>query len=83
LTKEEFDQYSYHPKDIFAESTLKNLMNSTDWKMSTVTGPLVGNCITTQYLQPGANVIKLFTAVVYEFCNKLECLTLESLSSLV
>jgi hypothetical protein len=32
---------------------------------------------------PGANVIKLFTAVIYDFCNKLECLSLASLSSLV
>jgi hypothetical protein len=34
--------------------------------------------------QPGANVIKFFTAVIYEKVrNKLECLSLASLSSLV
>ncbi len=32
---------------------------------------------------PVANVIKLFTAVIYKFCNKLEHLSLASLSSLV
>ncbi len=31
----------------------------------------------------GANVIKPFTAVSYDFHNKLECLSLASLSSLV
>ena len=30
-----------------------------------------------------ANVIKLFTAVIYGFRNKLECFSLASLSSLV
>jgi hypothetical protein len=33
--------------------------------------------------EPGANPIKLFMAVIYGFCNKLECLSLDSLSSLV
>jgi hypothetical protein len=32
---------------------------------------------------PGACIIKLITAAIYSFCNKLECLTLASLSSLV
>ena len=32
---------------------------------------------------PGANVIKLFMVVSYDFYNKLECLSLASLSSLV
>ncbi len=32
---------------------------------------------------PGACIIKLITAVIYGFCNKLECLSLASLSSLV
>jgi hypothetical protein len=32
---------------------------------------------------PGANVTKLFTAVIYGYRNKLECLSLASLSSLV
>jgi hypothetical protein len=31
----------------------------------------------------GANVIRLFTAVIYKFCKKLERLSLASLSSLV
>jgi hypothetical protein len=31
---------------------------------------------------PGACTIKLFTAVIYGFCNKLECLSLTRLSSL-
>jgi hypothetical protein len=33
-------------------------------------------------LGPGACIIKLITAVLYDFCNKLECLSLASLSSL-
>jgi hypothetical protein len=33
-------------------------------------------------LTPGANVIKLFTAVSYEFMNKIELLFLAGLSSL-
>ncbi len=33
-------------------------------------------------LTPGANVIKLFTAVIYNFCNKLERFSLASLSRL-
>jgi hypothetical protein len=32
---------------------------------------------------PGACIIKLITAVIYIFCNKLECLSLASLSSLI
>ncbi len=32
---------------------------------------------------PGANVIELFTAVSYDFCNKLERLSLASFSSVV
>ncbi len=32
---------------------------------------------------PGACIIKLITAVIYGFRNKLECLSLESLSSLM
>ncbi len=32
---------------------------------------------------PRANVIKIFTPVIYEFRNKLECLSMESFSSLV
>jgi hypothetical protein len=34
-------------------------------------------------LSPGANVIKHFAVVSYEFCKKLERLSLASLSSLV
>ncbi len=34
-----------------------------------------------KFLQPGANVVKLFTAVSHEFCNKLEHLSLTSLFS--
>ncbi len=34
-------------------------------------------------ITPKANVVKLFAAVSYEFGNKLECLSLASLSSLV
>jgi hypothetical protein len=33
--------------------------------------------------RPEDNHIKHFTAVIHEFCNKLECLSLQSLSSLV
>jgi hypothetical protein len=33
--------------------------------------------------QAGANVIKLFTAAIYDFCYNLECLSLASLSGLV
>jgi hypothetical protein len=33
-------------------------------------------------LGPRTNVIKLFTAVIYGFCKKLECLSLESIDSL-
>jgi len=33
--------------------------------------------------EPGSCTIKLFTAVIYEFYNKLECLSLASLPSLV
>jgi len=32
---------------------------------------------------PGANVIQLFTVVIYNFCNKMESLLLASLSTLV
>jgi hypothetical protein len=32
---------------------------------------------------PGACIIKLFTVIIYGFHNKLECLSLASLSSLV
>ncbi len=32
---------------------------------------------------PGPNVIKLFIAVIYEFPNKLECLSLAGLSDLL
>jgi hypothetical protein len=31
-------------------------------------------------LGPGACIIKLITAVIYGFCNKLDCLSLASLS---
>jgi hypothetical protein len=34
-------------------------------------------------ISPGACIIKLITAVIYSFRNKLECLYLASLSSLV
>jgi hypothetical protein len=34
-------------------------------------------------LSLGACIIKLITAVIYGFCNKLECLSLVSISSLV
>jgi len=37
------------------------------------------NCI----LEPGPNVIKLFTVVIYNVLNKLECLSLAGLPSLV
>ncbi len=33
--------------------------------------------------RPGACIIKLITDIIYSFCNKLECLSLASLSSLV
>jgi hypothetical protein len=33
--------------------------------------------------QPGPNLIKLFTSVIYGFCSKLECLSLASIASLV
>jgi hypothetical protein len=33
--------------------------------------------------RPGAYIIKLITAVIYGFRNKLECLSLAKLSSLV
>jgi hypothetical protein len=33
--------------------------------------------------RPGDCIIKLITAVIYGFCNKLECSSLASLSSLV
>ncbi len=36
-----------------------------------------------QHMPPGACIIKLIMAVIYSFRNKLECLSLESLSSLV
>ena len=36
-----------------------------------------------QYVIAGACTIKLFTAVIYDFRNKLECLSLARLSSLV
>ncbi len=29
---------------------------------------------------PGTNFVKLFAAVIYDFCNKLECLSLPGLS---
>ncbi len=45
------------------------------------------NKVVTFYLgkpfQPGACIIKLITAVIYGFRNKLECLSLASLPSLV
>jgi hypothetical protein len=34
-------------------------------------------------MRPGACIIKLITAVIYGFCNELECLSLASHSSLV
>ncbi len=34
-------------------------------------------------LGPGANPVKSFTIVIYVFCNKLEWLSLASLSSLI
>ncbi len=34
-------------------------------------------------INSGACIIKLITAVIYVICNKLECLSLASLSSLV
>jgi hypothetical protein len=34
-------------------------------------------------LTPGGSMIKLITAVIYGFLNKLECLSLAILSSLV
>jgi hypothetical protein len=49
MTKEEFELNSFQPEDIFAEKTLKTLQ-SPDWKMLKVSGPLVGNCFMTQYL---------------------------------
>ncbi len=35
-----------------------------------------------QFKRPSSNVIKVFTAVIKNFCNKLYCLSLASLSSL-
>ena len=35
------------------------------------------------WMSPGANVVKPFTSVIYNFCNKLVCLSLAILSSLV
>jgi hypothetical protein len=34
-------------------------------------------------LTPGACIIKLITAIIYDFCNKLECFSLSSFFSLV
>ncbi len=51
MTQEEFERYSFQPEDIFAERSLK-ILRSPDWKMFKVSGPMVGNCFTTQYLLP-------------------------------
>jgi hypothetical protein len=34
-------------------------------------------------IRPGTNSIKLFTVVIDEFCNKIECVSLASLYNLV
>ena len=52
ITIAEFEKYSYQDTDIFADRTLKSFNNTDDWKITKVTGPLVGTCFTTQYLKP-------------------------------
>ncbi len=49
MTQDELELNSFQPEDIFAEQTLRTLQ-SPDWKMLKVSGPLVGNCFMTQYL---------------------------------
>ncbi len=63
------------------KSSIKSYTNGT------VSFKNVNNCLNTNiysYLETsGACIIKLITAVIYSLRNKLECLSLASLSSLV
>ena len=52
LTNEEFENYSYQAADIFSKETLETLKNRSTWNVTKVSGPLIGNCFTTQYLHP-------------------------------
>ena len=50
MTKEELEPNSFQPEDIFAERTLKTLQ-SPDWQMLKVSGPLVGSCFMTEVIE--------------------------------
>jgi hypothetical protein len=64
-----------HLKQLMSEK--KNIVTAANGLFSTITQKgLVA-------LDPGACIIKLITSAIYSFCNKLESLFLESLSSLV
>ena len=52
MTIAEFEKYSYQETEIFADRTLKSFNKTDDWKITKVTGPLVGTCFMTQYLKP-------------------------------
>jgi len=40
---------------------------------------MTSHVFTVKMMSSGHNVVKLFTVVIYEFCNTLECLSLASI----
>ena len=52
LTDKEFEENAFQLEDIFANKSLAEFNQSNDWNVYKTTGPLIGNCYTTCYLQP-------------------------------
>ena len=50
LTEKEFEENSFQLEDIFADVSIQEFKNSSNWAVRKTPGPLVGNCFTTRYL---------------------------------
>ncbi len=66
---------------------MQNDLSITNMKLNVqkqaIMGIIIGSIAIITLLVVGAYIIKLMTTVIYGFCNKLECLSSSSLSSLI
>ncbi len=58
---------------VSAEEEKSFIVLKPEWPCESSVGPIPGSSFPDH---PGPNVIKLFKAVIYKFCNKLECFSL-------